>query len=72
MNGSIKSDRSKFIHNLFRQLVNDIKYGNDPFPKLNQALQKLNSKNIPPELLAYPWYYIRILKNMNIAVSKVD
>ena len=48
----IKSDRPEFIHRVFRQLVIDIKYGNDPVPKLKQALQKLNSRSVSPELLA--------------------
>ena len=48
----LKSDRPKFIHRVFRQLVNDIKDGNNPIPKLDKALQELNSRNIPPELLA--------------------
>jgi DNA polymerase elongation subunit (family B) len=48
----IKSDRPEFIRRVFRQLVNDINYGNDPFPKLKQALKELNSRNVPPELLA--------------------
>lgn len=48
----IKSDRPEFIHRVFWQLVNDIKDGNNPISKLKQALQELNSRNIPPELLA--------------------
>jgi DNA polymerase elongation subunit (family B) len=47
----IKSDRPEFIRRVFRQLINDIKYGNDPIPKLNQALEELNSRNVPSELL---------------------
>jgi hypothetical protein len=49
---ALKSDRPEFIHRVFRQLVNDIKYGNSPIPKLKQALQELNSRKVPPELLA--------------------
>ncbi len=47
----IKSDRPEFIHRVFKQLVNDIKCGNQPIPKLKQALQELNDRSIPPELL---------------------
>lgn len=48
----IKSDRPEFIHRAFKQLVNDIKYGNDPIQNLKQALDELNNKSIAPELLA--------------------
>jgi hypothetical protein len=48
----IKSDRPEFIHRVFRQLVNDIKYGNDTIPQVKQALDELNNRNVPPELLA--------------------
>ena len=48
----IKSDRPEFIHTVFRQLINDIKYGNDPIAKLKQALDELNNRSPSPELLA--------------------
>jgi DNA polymerase I len=48
----IKSDRPEFIHRVFRQLVKDIKHGNDPIAKLKQALDELNNRKVPPELLA--------------------
>jgi DNA polymerase elongation subunit (family B) len=48
----IKSDRPEFIHRVFKQLINDIKYGNNPIPRLKHALKELNTRSVPPELLA--------------------
>src|SRR5436853_184820 len=41
--GGLKSDRPEFIHTAFRQLVNDIKNGVNPIPKLRQSLLALDS-----------------------------
>ena len=49
--GDIKSDRPEFIHNVFMQLVYDIKNDTNPLPKLRQALQWLDSRQVPPESL---------------------
>jgi DNA polymerase family B/Primase X len=48
----MKSDRPKFIHRAFRQLVNDIKNDTDPIPKLKDALRQLENRRVSPKLLA--------------------
>lgn len=48
----IKSDRPEFIHRIFKQLIDDIKYDKNPIPKLKQGLDELNNRSVPPELLA--------------------
>lgn len=48
----IKSDRPELIHRIFKQLIDDIKYDNNPIPKLKQALDELDNRSVPPELLA--------------------
>ncbi len=48
----IKSDRPKFIHRIFMQLVQDIKNDTNPIPKLKQEFQQLDSRQVPPESLA--------------------
>lgn len=48
----IKSDRTGFIHRVFRQLVDDIKNDIDPIPNLRQAFQQLDSRQVPVGLLA--------------------
>ena len=48
----IKSDRPEFIHRVFTQLVQDIKTATNPIPKLKQAFQQLDCRQVPPESLA--------------------
>ena len=48
----IKSDRPEFIHKAFKQLLNDIKYGNNPIIKLKEVIEELNTRSVPQELLA--------------------
>ena len=48
----IKSDRPEFIHNMFMQLVQNIKNDTNPIPKLRQAIQQLDSRQVLPESLA--------------------
>ena len=48
----IKSDRPEFINRVFRQLVDDIKNDIDPIPKLRQAFQHLNGRQVQVEQLA--------------------
>ena len=48
----IKSDRPEFIHRVFMQLVYDIKNDTNPIPKLNQAFQQLDCRQVPSESLA--------------------
>ncbi|MGA7900404.1 MAG: transposase, partial [Nitrososphaeraceae archaeon] len=48
----IKSDRPEFINRVFRQLVDNIKNDIDPIPKLRQAFQHLNSRQVQVEQLA--------------------
>ncbi|HEX6028567.1 MAG TPA: hypothetical protein VFY64_05955 [Nitrososphaeraceae archaeon] len=55
----IKSDRPEFIYRVFRQLVNDIKDGNNPIPKLKQALQELTSRIFLLSCWQYLLYFVR-------------
>ena len=48
----IKSDRPDFIHRVFRQLIEDFKNDTNPIPKLRQAFQQLDSRQVPVEQLA--------------------
>jgi len=48
----IKSDRPEFIHTMFMQLVQDIKNDTNPIPKLKQAFQQLDCRQVTPESLA--------------------
>jgi DNA polymerase elongation subunit (family B) len=48
----IKSDRPEFIHRVFTQLVQDIKNDTNPLPKLKQASQQLDCRQVPAESLA--------------------
>jgi hypothetical protein len=48
----IKSDRPEFIHRVFMQLVQDIKNDTNPIPKLKQAFQQLDCRQVPAESLA--------------------
>jgi hypothetical protein len=48
----VKSDRPESIHRAFRQLVEDIKNGTNPIPKLKEALCQLENRQIFSELLA--------------------
>lgn len=63
----IKSDRPEFIHNVFMQLVYDIKNDINPIPKLRQALGRLDSRQVPPESLA-----ISLVLRKNLCVSSND
>jgi len=48
----VKSDRPEFIHRVFMQLMHDIKNDTNPLPKLKQAFQQLDCRQVPAELLA--------------------
>jgi hypothetical protein len=48
----IKSDRPKFIHKTFMQLVDDIKNGTNPIPNLKLVVDDLNQRSVPVEMLA--------------------
>jgi DNA polymerase I len=48
----IKSDRPEFIHRIFMQLIDDIKNHTDPIPKIKDAIQHLNRRQVPAEQLA--------------------
>jgi hypothetical protein len=48
----VKSDRPEFIHKVFRQLVEDIKNGVNPMPKLKDALHQLENRQVSSNLLA--------------------
>jgi hypothetical protein len=48
----IKSDRPEFIHIVFWQLIDDIKFGSDTIQNINHTLDELNNGKVPPEILA--------------------
>lgn len=48
----IKSDRPKFIHKTFMQLVDDIKNDTNPIPNLKLTIDDLNHRSVPVEMLA--------------------
>ena len=48
----LKSDRPEFIHKVFLQLVDDIKYNRSPIRNLKEAIRDLEAKNVPSEELA--------------------
>ena len=48
----IKSDRPEFIHRIFKRLIDDIKYDNNPIPNLKHALDELNNRSVASELLS--------------------
>ena len=48
----IKSDRPEFIQTVFREMINDIKNDTNPIPKLKQAIDELESRQVPAEKLS--------------------
>ena len=48
----IKSDRPEFIQTVFREMINDIKNDINPIPKLKQAINELDSRQVPAEKLS--------------------
>jgi len=48
----IKSDRPEFIQNTFKEMVKDIHKDTNPIPKLKQALEELDQRQVPKERLA--------------------
>jgi len=48
----LKSDRPRYIHKVFLQLVDDIKYDRSPILNLKEAIRDLEAKNVPSEELA--------------------
>lgn len=61
----IKSDRPEFIQTSFREMVKDIQEDKNPIPKLKQALEELDRRQVPKERLAIsltlsrnPWDYV--------------
>jgi DNA polymerase I len=72
----IKSDRPEFIHRAFMLLVQDIKNATNPIPKLRQAFQQLDCRQVPPESLAIslvlrknPEEYSQVCKQSRLGVK---
>jgi DNA polymerase elongation subunit (family B) len=48
----IKSDRPEFIQTVFKEMVEDIKNDKNPIPKLKQAFNELDLRQVPAEKLS--------------------
>jgi DNA polymerase, archaea type len=48
----IKSDRPKFIQEVFKEMINDIKKDINPIPKLKQSISELECRRVPADKLA--------------------
>lgn len=48
----IKSDRPEFIQSTFREMITDIKNNTNPIPKLKQAIDELDLRQVPAERLS--------------------
>ena len=48
----IKSDRPEFIQTVFREMIEDIKNDINPIPKLKQAFNELDTRQVPNEKLS--------------------
>lgn len=48
----IKCDRPEFVQRIFMQLIDDIKNHTDPIPKIKDAIQQLDHRQVPAKQLA--------------------